>query len=146
MGLSCLSCDLAHWVHFKMVISNMVFTEIRFWLLIIFSIILPLGIYGVLMAKRAISRLVVLFFGIVLIMIAGIDMYLLHSLAALIRRTASADAAILVDEISFALYILPALFAGLGINVISHILVSHLVDAEERFKQEKKIKERDLDD
>jgi len=129
-----------------MVISNTVFTEIRFWLLIVFSIILPLGIYGVLMAKRAISRLAVLLFGITLVMIAGVDFYLLHSLAGEIKRAVTADDAILIDEISFALYVLPALFAGVGINVVSHILVSHLVDAEERFKQEKKFKERDLDD
>ncbi len=129
-----------------MVVSTTVFTEIRFWLLIVFSIILPFCIYGVLMVKRAISRLAVLLFGITLVMIAGVDVYLLHSFSAEIKRTASADAALLVDEISFALYVLPALFAGVGINVVSHILVSHLVDAEERFKQEKKFKERDLDD
>lgn len=129
-----------------MVVSNTVFTEIRFWLLIVFSIVLPFCIYGVLMVKRAISRLAVLLFGITLVMIAGVDVYLLHSFSAEIKRTSSADAALLVDEISFALYVLPALFAGVGINVVSHILVSHLVDAEERFKQEKKFKERDLDD
>ena len=81
-----------------------------------------------------------------LVMIAGVDVYLLHSFAAEIKRTATADDATLVDEISFALYVLPALFAGIGINVVSHILVSHLVEAEERFKQEKKFKDRDLDD
>ena len=129
-----------------MVVSNTVFTEIRFWLLIVFSIILPFCIYGVLMVKRAISRLAVLLFGITLVMIAGVDFYLLHSLAGEIKRAVTADDAILIDEISFALYVLPALFAGVGINVVSHILVSHLVEAEERFKQEKKFKDRDLDD
>ena len=98
------------------------------------------------MVKRAISRLAVLLFGITLVMIAGVDFYLLHSLAGEIKRAVTADDAILIDEISFALYVLPALFAGVGINVVSHILVSHLVDAEERFKQEKKFKDRDLDD
>ncbi|MDE2420974.1 MAG: hypothetical protein KGO49_07335 [Gammaproteobacteria bacterium] len=129
-----------------MVVSNTVFTEIRFWLLIVFSIVLPFCIYGVLMMKRAISRLAVLLFGITLVMIAGVDFYLLHSLAGEIKRAVTADDAILIDEISFALYVLPALFAGIGINVVSHILVSHLVEAEERFKQEKKFKDRDLDD
>ncbi len=128
-----------------MVVSNTVFTEIRFWLLIVFSIVLPFCIYGVLMMKRAISRLAVLLFGITLVMIAGVDFYLLHSLAGEIKRVVTADDAILIDEISFALYVLPALFAGVGINVVSHILVSHLVEAEERFKQEKKFKEMDLD-
>lgn len=130
-----------------MVISNTVFTEIRFWLLIVFSVILPFLIYGVLMAKRAISRLAVLLLGVTLVLIAGVDVYLLHSLAAEIKRnTATADDATFINEVSLALYLLPALFAGIGINVVSHILVSHLVEAEERFKQEKRFKERDLDD
>jgi hypothetical protein len=34
------------------------------------------------------------------------------------------------------LYLLPALFAGIGINVVSHILVSHRVGAEKKFAQE----------
>jgi ABC-type transport system involved in Fe-S cluster assembly fused permease/ATPase subunit len=117
-------------------ISSTVFTEIRFWLLIVFSVILPICIYGVLMVKRAISRIVVLFFGITLVTIAGLDFYLLHSLAGEIKRTLTVDDAVLIDEISFALYVLPALFAGIGVNVVSHILLSHLVEAEKRFKQE----------
>jgi hypothetical protein len=117
--------------------SNSVYTEFRFWLLIVFSIILPFAIYGVLMLKRAISRVTVLFFGFLLVVIAGIDIYLLHSLSAAISSSATADKAFLISEISLALYLLPALFAGIGINVVSHILVSHLVEAEERFKEEK---------
>jgi hypothetical protein len=120
-----------------MIVSSTVFTEIRFWLLIVFSVVLPFSIYVILMAKRAISRFAVLLFGMTLVTIAGIDFYLLHSLAGEIKRAATADDAVLIDEISFALYILPALFAGIGINVVSHILVSHLVEAEERFKYEK---------
>lgn len=117
--------------------SSSIYTELRFWLLIIFSIILPFAIYGILMLKRAISRVTVLFFGFLLVVIAGIDIYLLHSLSASISSSATADKAFLISEISLALYLLPALFAGIGINVVSHILVSHLVEAEERFKQEK---------
>jgi ABC-type transport system involved in Fe-S cluster assembly fused permease/ATPase subunit len=79
---------------------------------------------------------VVLFFGITLVTIAGLDFYLLHSLAGEIKRTLTVDDAVLIDEISFALYVLPALFAGIGVNVVSHILLSHLVEAEKRFKQE----------
>ncbi len=116
--------------------SSPVYTEIRFWLLIIFSIILPFAIYGVLLLKRAISPMIVLLFGFLLVVIAGIDIYLLHSLSASISSSASADKAFLISEISLALYLLPALFAGVGINVVSHILVSHLVEAEERFKQD----------
>ncbi|MDB6061633.1 MAG: hypothetical protein JWM78_1736 [Verrucomicrobiaceae bacterium] len=117
------------------VLSTTVFTEIRFWLLIVFSIVLPFCMYGTLLIKRAISRVTVLLFGFTLVAIAGIDVYLLQSLAALAKRTSSlADDAIFVSEVSLALYLLPAMFGGIGINIVSHILVSHLVDAEKRFK------------
>lgn len=115
--------------------STTVFTEMRFWLLVIFSGVLPFGIYWVLLVKRAISRRTVLLLGLSLVAIAGVDVYLLQSLATLAKLTASlADDAIFVSEVSIALYLLPAMFGGIGINVISHVLVSHLVEAETRFK------------
>ena len=113
------------------------FTEVRFWLLIVFSVVLPFSIYGVLLAKRAISRRTVLIFGFTLVVIAGVDVYLLQSLAALAKLTPSlADDMVFLSEISLALYLLPALFGGIGINIISHILVQHLVEAETRFQKE----------
>jgi hypothetical protein len=45
------------------------------------------------------------------------------------------DAKIFSSEISIALYLMPALFAGTGINVVSHILITHLVEAESRFEK-----------
>lgn len=108
-----------------------VFTEIKFWLLILFSVVLPFGIYAVLMAKRAVSRRTVLFFGLVLVLVAGVNVYLLQSLAAMVRETPSlVDKGLFSSEISLALYLLPAMFGGVGINVISHVLVAHLSDAE----------------
>jgi hypothetical protein len=43
-----------------------------------------------------------------------------------------------VSEVSVALYLLPLLFAGVGMNLISHILISHLEDAEKRFDREQR--------
>ncbi len=120
-----------------MSMTTTIFTELRFWLLIVFSLVIPFGIYGVLLVKRAISRHTVLILGFVLVLIAGIDVYLLRSLATLAKHTASLmDDAVFVSEVSIALYLIPALFAGIGINMISHILISHLVKAEQRFKDE----------
>lgn len=117
--------------------SVTVFTEMKFWLLIVFSAVLPLGIYAVLLAKRAISRYTVLFFGFTLVVIAALDVYLLQSLAELAKVTPSlADDAVFLSEISVALYLLPAMVGGIGINAISHILVRHLVEAERRFEKE----------
>jgi len=116
--------------------STTVFTEIKFWLLIVFSVVLPLGIYAVMLTKRAISRYTVLVFGVALVVIAGLDVYLLQSLAASAKLTPSvADDAVFLSEISLALYLLPAMFGGIGINLISHVLVNHLVEAQKRFRE-----------
>jgi hypothetical protein len=114
-----------------------VFTELRFWLLIAVSVVVPFGIYAALLKKRAISRITVLFFGFVLIGIAGANVYLLQSLAVLAKFSPSLrDDAIFLSELSVALYLFPAMFGGIGINLVSHILVSHLQDAESKFRTE----------
>ena len=118
--------------------STTIFTEVRFWLLVAFSFVLPFSIYGALLKKRAISRKTVLLFGFMLVAIAGVNVYLLKSLVSFAKASpALEDDAIFLSEMSLALYLLPAMFGGIGINVVSHILVSHLVEAERKFKDEK---------
>lgn len=122
-----------------MKVGTSVFTEFRFFLLIAFSIVVPIAIYGFLILKRSISRWAVLLFGIFLIGIAGLDVYLLQSLTALAKITASfADDSVFTSELSLALYLLPAMIGGIGTNIISHILVSHLTEAEKRFDRKNK--------
>lgn len=115
-------------------ISTSVFVELKFWLLLLFSLIIPFGIYVALLLKRAISRITILFFGILMIVLSGIDIYLLRQLANIAKSTlAVTDDVFFVSELSVALYLLPALFAGIGINMISHVLTRHLDDAEKYF-------------
>ena len=115
--------------------STTVFVELRFWLLVVFSVILPFGICAGLLITRAISRRSVLWFGFGLVVIAGFDFYLLQSFAALAKASHSiADDTIVASELSLALYILPVMFGGIGVNVVSHVLVQHLAEAEARFK------------
>lgn len=117
--------------------SLSVFVELRFWVLVVFSLVLPAGIYTALLRTRAISRMAVLGFGIALVLIAGVDVYLLQSLAALARHTPSlADDALFLSELSIALYVLPVVFGGIGVNLISHVLLHHLTEAEKRFERE----------
>jgi hypothetical protein len=114
-----------------------VFVEVRFWLLVVFSLVLPAGIYGVLMRSRSISSRAVLVFGIALVLISGIDVYLLQSLSSLAKTSPSlADDALFVSELSIALYVLPVVFGGIGVNLISHVLLRHLTEAEKRFERE----------
>ena len=117
--------------------SNSVFAELSFWLMAIASIAIPIGIYGVLLAKRAVSRVTVLVLGVSLVAIAGVDIYFLRHMASAAAKTPSlADDALFLSEISFALYLFPLMFGGIGVNLISHVLISHLVDAERRFDRE----------
>lgn len=81
-------------------------------------------------------RNTVLSLGVLLILLAGVDIFLLQQLNGFAQTSPSlADDALFVSELSIALYLLPALFAGLGINLISHVLINHLVDAERRFER-----------
>jgi hypothetical protein len=117
--------------------SSTVFTEIAFWLLIVFSFVVPFGVYWALVSKRSIAERTVLLLGLALVGTAGIDVYLLQSLASMAKLSASSmDDALFVSELSFALYLLPALFGGIGINLVSHVLINHLVQAEKKFKND----------
>jgi hypothetical protein len=117
--------------------STTVFAEMRFWVLVASSVVFPFGLYGVLMAKKAISRITVLVLGLTFVLISGVDIYLLRDLSALARLTPSlADDAVFISELSIGLYLLPALFGGIGINLVSHVLVRHLVEAEKQFEKD----------
>ena len=117
-------------------LSKSVFLEKEFILLVAFSLLFPAAIYGAMWLRCAISRGTVLFFGFVLIVLSGVDIYLLQILSNMAKLSSSAfDDKIFSSEISVALYLLPAIFAGTGINVISHILINHLIEAETRFEK-----------
>jgi len=122
--------------------GNSVFLEARFWVLMLGSVVLPFGIYALLMLKRAISPRTVLLLGFALIAIAGFDVYVLQKLSQAAARSVSRlDDALFASEVSVALYLLPALFAGLGINIVSHVLNKHLDAAERRFTEDQRERE-----
>ena len=117
--------------------TDSVFVELQFWLLLVFSFILPAAVYGGLLRVRSIARWAVACFGIALVGMAGVDVYLLQILAAKARTTPSlADDNLFVSGLSIALYVLPLMLGGIGVNLISHVLLRHLEDAERRFEQE----------
>ncbi len=117
--------------------GHTIFAELKFWLMVLASVVLPFGLYAVLMTKRAISRRTTLLLGFALVAIAGMDVYFLQILARAAKSTPSlADDAVFVSEVSIALYLLPAMFGGIGVNVISHVLLMHLDDANRQFNHE----------
>lgn len=122
----------------KLQMSNSVFVEAEFFLLIVLSLVLPVSIYGYMMWKKAISRKTVLAFSIVLLTISGLNVLLLRILAVAAKNSLSLlDDQIFLSEMTVALYLLPAIFAGVGVNMLSHILISHLTEAEREFDQNK---------
>ena len=113
-----------------------VFVEIQFWLLVLFSIIVPVAIYIGLLKRGNISRNTVLVFGMVLLLISGVDIYLLQVLSKMAKTSLSHwDKSVFLSELSMALYLLPITYGGIGVNLISHVLIRHLSSAERRFEQ-----------
>lgn len=114
-----------------------VFLKTEFFLLVLCSIVMPIGIYSYLLGKRAISRLTVILLGVILVVISGVDLLLLQKLKSMVQLSSSVfDDAIFASELTIALYLLPAFFAGIGINLVSHVVIRHLNDAEQRFDQQ----------
>src|SRR5262249_29210451 len=110
-----------------------VFVELKFWLLVLFSVVVPVGMVWMCLTVQAVSRSSMLAVGLAMVAIAGFDVYLLQALQRMSRLTPSlADDAVFDSEITVGLYVLPALLAGVGVNMTSHALIEHLSDAQRR--------------
>ncbi|MFZ6647856.1 hypothetical protein ACO0LO_19180 [Undibacterium sp. TJN25] len=117
--------------------AGSVFAETEFFLLLFFSFIVPFCLNAFMMWKKSISRTTVLASGVILIAISGLNILLLQHLKTMARVSPSLfDDRIFASEISVALYVVPAVFGGIGVNLISHILISHLRDAEKKFDRD----------
>lgn len=113
------------------------FLEFEFLALVAFSFVLPMAVLIWLSLKRTIARATVLLFGMLLIVLSGVDFVLLRELEASATRTRAAMGdPVLGSALSVALYLLPVVFAGIGANVVSHVLIEHLTKAEKKFDQE----------
>jgi len=117
--------------------TNSVFVELHFWLLVFISFAAPVAIYWMLNSRRSIVRSSVLLLGLSLVAISAMDVYLLQVLATRAKLTPSTlDDSIFASEIAIALYALPVFFGGIGINVVSHLVIDHLASAEQRCDRE----------
>ncbi|WP_422085901.1 hypothetical protein [Variovorax sp.] len=115
-----------------------VFTEMRFWGLVLCSLVLPTATFITLFVRREFSKVTVLGFGLLLILLAGVDIFLLRALATLAQATPSlADDLVFSSALSIALYIFPAAFGTFGLNMVSHVLMHYLKQKELRFERHK---------
>lgn len=114
-----------------------VFVEFYFWLLVACSVVVPVAIYAALLSRRAISRATILILGLSLLVISGVDLFLLQRLQTMSKLSPSLlDDVVFNSEVTIGFYLLPALFAGIGINVISNVLIRHLDQAQETFRRQ----------
>jgi membrane protein implicated in regulation of membrane protease activity len=69
--------------------SDSVFFETEFLILIFFALVLPVCIYAFMMVKKAISRKTVPLSGVILITISGVSIFLLQRLAEMAESSPS---------------------------------------------------------
>jgi hypothetical protein len=114
-----------------------VFIKLEFLSLVFSSLVLPVIFIWVLVTRPRIPRKTIVAFGFVLVILAGLDVVLLQRLSDLAKSTVSfSDDVIFASGYTIALYVLPLIGAGLGMNLISHVLHSH-IRLEEMRKDDK---------
>jgi hypothetical protein len=113
--------------------ADSVFVQLSFWALILFSMVLPICMFLMLHKRRAISPATVLLLGLTLVCISGADVGLLHSIQNEVQLTPSSLDDMFASEMAIGLYLVPALFGGIGINLITNVLQDHLHAAESRY-------------
>lgn len=107
--------------------ESVVWLRLEFWLLVLSSLALPACIVAHLLRVTAIARWLLLAYACALILLSGLDIVFLKAVMALARHSHSLiDDAVFLSEYSLALYMLPLLAAGLGINLLSHVITQHL--------------------
>jgi hypothetical protein len=104
-----------------------VWIESEFWVLVLCSVLLPLAIIVHLIRAVEINRYVLMGLALALLALACIDFILLGRVANIAHRTPDLlDDRLFLSEASAALYILPLVCAGVGINLLSFVITQHL--------------------
>jgi glucan phosphoethanolaminetransferase (alkaline phosphatase superfamily) len=118
------------------------YLESEFWILVVASMLAPVCVFTWLVRKRKISRLTVTMIAIALLMLSGIDAIALQRLSAKAKATPGlGDDRVFASEFSLALYLVPLITAGLGINLLSHVLNRHLIIAELEYDLERDLEQ-----
>ncbi len=111
-----------------------VFLEWEFAGLIAAALAMPIALYVYLMRSRNASKALVLVFGVLLIATSAVTVVLLQDLSQMAATSSSTwDDRVFASSLSIALYLVPVLFAGIGVNLVSHVLIAHLDEARQRF-------------
>jgi hypothetical protein len=104
-----------------------VLIKFEFWALVLTSLALPVVIIWHLLRIIRISRTVLIAYACMLIALAGLDVVLITYVASLAKATRGiADDQVFRSEYTLALYLLPLISAGVGINLLSFAITQHL--------------------
>lgn len=112
--------------------------------LIFFGVIPSFAIYLLLYLKKSTSPLVVFLCGIGLIFVSVVTLFKLGDISEMARVYLNPTGyKQVMTESRLALYVLPFLSAGVGSNLISHVLLQHLRRTEQIYRDEIQVKNRE---
>lgn len=107
--------------------NDTVFYRAEFWALVAVSLGFPLALIADLLRKVTVSRRWLVGSAMLLLLLAGLDVALIGRVQELARLTPGlADDAVFLSESQVALYLLPYIAAGVGINLLSFAITQHL--------------------
>ena len=104
-----------------------IYLEFEFWGLLVCTGIIPFVTLLWMMRQRHFQRSILVTIGTFLVFLSGLDAIFLQRLSTKAKASANIlDDRIFASEISIALYIIPLILAGIGVNLASYVLCEHL--------------------
>jgi hypothetical protein len=113
--------------HSSTMLSDTILVKAEFWALVATSLALPVAIIWHLVRAVRILRRVLIGYSILLMVVSGLDVILIKAIALLARQTSDlADDKVFLSEYSLALYLLPLITVGVGVNLLTYTITRHL--------------------
>jgi hypothetical protein len=99
--------------------------DLEVWLLLISCLLPVLFLLIHLVNRKPISRLWLFFWGVVFVLLGGINIVVLRRLGEIVMQSQHTwDDVLFGPTYSIAFYVLPLLCAGVGINLITEVITS----------------------
>lgn len=108
-------------------LTDTILVKAEFWALVATSLALPVAIIWHLVRAVRILRRVLIGYSILLMVVSGLDVILIKAIAVLARETSGlGDDKVFLSEYSLALYLLPLITVGVGVNLLTYTITRHL--------------------
>lgn len=105
--------------------NSLITIEVEVWLLLL-SCLLPVFFLLIhLVTRKPVNRLWLFFWGVVFVLLGGINIVVLRRLGEIVMRSQHTwDDVFFGPTYSIAFYVLPLLCAGIGVNLISEVITT----------------------